>query len=66
MKGKKLYRSNTKRMIAGVCGGLEDFTGIDASIWRVIFVILLLPGGLPGFLIYVAMWILVPQEEKAA
>ena len=45
---KKLYRSRTNRMIAGICGGLEDFTGVDATIWRLIFVLLLLPGGVPG------------------
>lgn len=64
MATKKLYRSTTNRMVAGVCGGLEEFTGIDVTIWRLIFVILLLPGGLPGFLIYAIMWIVVPISPE--
>lgn len=59
---KRLLRSSKNRMIAGVCGGLEDFSGIDATIWRLIFVVLLLPGGLPGLLPYVVMWIIVPSD----
>lgn len=61
---KKLYRSTTDRKIAGICGGLADFTGIDSTIWRLIFVVLALPGGLPGILPYIIMWIVVPQEGK--
>ena len=64
MAVKKLYRSTTDRMIAGVCGGLADYTKTDATIWRIIFVVLLLPGGLPGFVPYVLMWIIVPKQPK--
>ena len=53
-------------MIAGVCGGLEEFSGIDVTIWRVIFVLLALPGGLPGILLYIAMWIIVPEAPEAS
>ena len=60
---KKLYRSRTNRMIAGICGGLEDFTGVDATIWRLIFVLLLLPGGVPGPLVYIIMWIVIPKQR---
>ena len=45
MKDKKLYRSTTNKKIAGVCGGLADFTGIDPTVWRLIFLFLALPGG---------------------
>lgn len=62
---KKLYRSTDKRMIAGVCGGLAEYFNIDVTIVRLIAVALLLPGGLPGFLPYVIMWIVVPSKEKA-
>ena len=64
-KSKKLYRSRTNKVIGGVCGGLADYTGLDVVIWRVIFVLLLLPGGLPGFIPYVVMWVIVPQEPEA-
>ena len=59
---KKLYRSTDNRMIAGVCGGLAEYFGIDPVIVRIIAVALLLPGGLPGFLPYVILWIIVPKK----
>lgn len=59
---KRLYRSQTDRKIAGVCGGLAEFFNIDPVIIRVIAVILLLPGGLPGLLPYVVLWVLVPKK----
>jgi phage shock protein PspC (stress-responsive transcriptional regulator) len=63
---KKLYRSRTDRMIAGVCGGLATYFNVDPAIIRVIAVILLLPGGLPGFVPYVILWIIVPVEPAKA
>ena len=62
---KKLYRSKTKKVIAGVCGGLEDYTGVDVTIWRLIFLLLLLPGGVPGPLVYIIMWVVVPKQIAA-
>lgn len=61
---KRLYRSETDRMVAGVCGGLAEYFKIDPVIVRLIFFILLLPGGLPGFIPYVAMWIIVPTKSS--
>ncbi len=62
MRDKKLYRSKTDHKIAGVCGGLAEYTGVDVTIWRLIFALLLLPGGLPGLVPYVIMWIIVPLK----
>ncbi len=59
---KKLYRSRTDKKIAGVCGGLAEYFGIDATIVRVIAVVLLIPGGLPGLLPYLILWVVVPEE----
>jgi phage shock protein C len=59
---KRLYRSTDDKMIGGVCGGLAEYFGIDPVIPRIIAVILLLPGGLPGFLPYVILWFVVPQK----
>jgi phage shock protein C len=59
---KKLYRSSTNRKIAGVCGGLGEYFNVDPTIIRVIFFILLLPGGFPGFLPYVVLWIVMPVQ----
>lgn len=59
---KKLYRSKSDRMVAGVCGGLAEYFNIDPVIVRIIAFILLLPGGLPGLLPYIVLWIVVPEE----
>jgi len=61
---KKLYRSTENKVIAGVCGGLGEYFNIDPTIVGLIALLLLLPGGLPGFLPYVALWILVPKKGK--
>ena len=58
---KKLRRQNG--VIAGVCGGLADFTGINVFWFRLLFFILLLPGGLPGILPYIIMWIVIPPKR---
>ena len=58
---RKLYRSRTDRKIAGVCGGLAKYFGMDATMIRVLFVVLAVLGG-SGLAIYLAMWIIVPNE----
>ncbi|HET8708653.1 MAG TPA: PspC domain-containing protein [Candidatus Saccharimonadales bacterium] len=58
---KQLYRSRKDRKIAGVCGGLAEYFDIDPVITRIIAVILLLPGGAPGLLPYLILWLVVPE-----
>ena len=58
---KALRRSRRNRIIAGVCGGLGEFFGISATWFRLAFLLALLPGGIPGFLLYLIMWIIVPN-----
>ena len=48
-------------MIAGVCGGLSDYFGIDPTIVRIIFLLLLLPGGVPAPLVYGILWLAMPE-----
>ncbi len=61
---KKLYRSLTKKMIGGVCGGLADYFDLDVSLVRLIFVILgLVTALLPMVIFYIIAWIIVPAEE---
>jgi phage shock protein C len=62
---KRLYRSRTDRMIGGVCGGLAEYFDIDPVIIRIIAVILLLPGGLPGLVPYLILWLVVPEAPAA-
>ncbi|WP_294597582.1 PspC domain-containing protein [uncultured Rikenella sp.] len=57
---KRLYRSRQSRMIAGVCGGLAEYFGIDPLIVRLIALVLLFGGG--GFLLYVIGWVVIPQR----
>ena len=59
---RALRRSRDNRMVAGVCGGLAEFFGINSFWFRLGFVILLIPGGLPGLVPYIVMWIVVPSE----
>jgi len=59
----RLTRSRDDRMIAGVAGGLADYLGIDPSLVRIAWVVLFLAGGL-GLLIYIIMWIVVPEEDE--
>jgi phage shock protein PspC (stress-responsive transcriptional regulator) len=61
--GNKLRRSRHNRWIGGVCGGLGEFFGLSAFWFRLLFIILLLPGGLPGFLPYLILWIIVPLDR---
>jgi phage shock protein C len=61
----QLRRSSTDRMAGGVCGGLADYSGIDAVLWRVGFVGLTLAGG-AGILIYLLLWVLMPAGPVPA
>jgi phage shock protein C len=62
---KKLYRSRTDRKIAGVCGGIAEYLGVDVIVVRLIFVALLLVGVGPIILLYLIMWLVVPEEPQA-
>ncbi len=61
-ESRKLYRSVNNRMIAGVCAGLAEFFGVDPTVIRLLFA----AGALLGFgsfiLIYIIMFIVVPEE----
>lgn len=59
---KKLVRPQEGRMIGGVAAGLANYFNIDVTLVRIIWVILLLPGGLPGFIPYLICWIMIPAE----
>ena len=61
---RKLYRSQTQRMIAGVCGGLAEYFNIDATLIRILFLLFAVCGG-SGLVIYVVMWLIVPDASKA-
>jgi len=57
-----LRRSRRNRIFAGVCGGLGEFFGIAPVWFRIAFLIALIPGGVPGFLLYLVLWLIIPNE----
>lgn len=61
MESKRLYRSTTDKQIAGVCGGLGKYLGIDPTIIRLAFIALLVMGG-QGLLLYFILAIVIPEE----
>ncbi|SDO86685.1 PspC domain-containing protein [Lentzea jiangxiensis] len=62
---KKLRRSRSDKMLAGVCGGVAKMIGVDAAILRIVLVAATLLGFGTGAVLYVAAWILMPEEEPA-
>jgi phage shock protein PspC (stress-responsive transcriptional regulator) len=60
-KDRKLYRSQTNRMVGGVCGGMAEYFSIDPNLMRLVFVILTFLGG-SGILIYIASLIIIPNN----
>jgi phage shock protein C len=58
---RQLRRQNG--IIGGVCGGLGAFFGINAFWFRLMFIVLLLPGGLPGLIPYLLLWIIIPKKR---
>jgi len=57
----RLRRSRSDRWIGGVCGGIAVLTGVESWIWRLLLAVLALFGG-TGVLIYILLWIFVPNE----
>lgn len=64
-KNQKLIRSETNRVVGGVCGGLGEFFSIDPIIVRLAFVLITLFGG-SGVLIYIILWLIIPSENQGA
>ncbi|MCG2768061.1 MAG: PspC domain-containing protein [Anaerolineae bacterium] len=60
---KRLYRSDTDKMIGGVCSGLGEYLGIDPTIVRIFFVLLGLADGFGG-LIYLVLWLVLPPAGQ--
>ena len=60
-----LRRSGTDRMLGGVCGGLAEYSGIDAVLWRVGAVGLTIAGG-AGVVVYLLLWVLLPSAPLPA
>ena len=59
---KRIYRDPNSKVIGGVCGGLGEYFRVDPLIFRIIFIISFLIYGV-GFLIYILLWIVVPEAR---
>ncbi|ABN57249.1 MULTISPECIES: PspC domain-containing protein [Methanoculleus] len=63
---KKLTRSTSDRWIAGICGGIGEYLEIDPNVIRMIWVVLsVLTTVFPGVLIYILLWIILPEQGQA-
>lgn len=61
---RRLYRSRREEMISGVAGGVAEYLDLDPSIVRVVWAVLALITGGVFFIVYVVMWIVVPQAPE--
>lgn len=60
---KRLTRSNKDKMLGGVCGGIADYLMVDPTVVRLIFALVtFFTAIVPGIMVYLIMWIVVPQE----
>ncbi|HEY1589847.1 MAG TPA: PspC domain-containing protein [Rhodanobacter sp.] len=57
---KRLYRSRNNKTLAGVCAGIAEYFGWDPTLVRVAWIVLTLLGG-SGILIYLIMWLVMPE-----
>ena len=58
---KKLYKSNTQKMVSGVCGGIAEYFDVDPTIVRILFVIFGFSGG-GGILLYLLAAVIMPDD----
>jgi len=59
---KQMFRPKQGRKLGGVSLAFANYFGVDVTIVRLVWVILSLPGGLPGIIPYITCWILIPEE----
>jgi phage shock protein C len=65
--GRRLTRSAQHKMIAGVCGGLAEYFGLDVTIVRVAYVLIsILSVAFPGILAYIILMFVMPPPDPAA
>ena len=62
---RRIYRDPDRRIFGGVCAGLAEYLNMDALIIRIIFAILVIAGGF-GILIYLVLWVVLPEAKTTA
>jgi len=61
----KLYLSEVDKKIGGVCGGLGEFFNKDSTLFRILFILLILFSFGFGLIAYLGMWLVIPKRPKA-
>jgi len=61
MNNKTLHRSQTDKILAGVCGGLAEYFEVDSTIIRLLFILIVALGG-SGLLVYLILWLIMPKN----
>ncbi len=59
-----LYRSRNHRIVAGVAAGLAERFGVPIWMMRLLWILLLIPGGIPGVVPYLILWAIMPLEPR--
>ncbi|HFC11702.1 MAG TPA: PspC domain-containing protein [Anaerolineae bacterium] len=62
MSSKRLVRSTNDRMVAGVAAGVANYVGLDVTLIRILFVLLAVLAG-HGILIYIILWLVMPEAD---
>lgn len=58
-----MLRSKRNRMIAGVCGGIAEHLGWDPTLVRILYVVIsIFSAAFPGILVYIILWVLMPEQ----
>lgn len=64
---RPLRRSRTNRQVAGVVGGLAEYFNLDPTLLRVTYVVVsIVSAAFPGLLVYLLLWLLIPETENRA
>ena len=63
MADKRLYRSETDKILGGVCGGIAEVYNLDPTLIRLALILFTLMGG-SGLLAYILAWIIIPSESE--
>lgn len=64
-EGTKLRRSRSDKVVAGVVGGLAQYFSFDPTLARVLYVVAsVVSAAFPGILVYIVLWIILPQETE--
>jgi phage shock protein PspC (stress-responsive transcriptional regulator) len=64
-EAKKLKRSRTDKMLGGVLGGIARHYELDATVLRIIYVLVsLFSAAFPGMIVYLILWVLIPLDDE--